>query len=188
LPFPVKKKIRFLEKKYLTGKRMCSIFDDMEWKNIIGEDGYQISSDGRVRKLWGHKEPTERRLSMATNGYVFIVLRGKTRLVHRLVAEHFLPVDKDRSEVNHIDFDKTNNCIDNLQWCTKVENARHRFLVRDQRKIKRLTPKRGEHREECRMLPSRNVLAELSSSMTQSDIARLYNVSRGAVNQQLAYV
>ena len=172
----------------MTGKHICSIFDDMEWKNIIGEDGYQISSDGHIRKLWDHKPPSERKLSIATNGYVFIVLRGRTRLIHRLVAEHFLPIDVERKEVNHLDFDKTNNCVDNLQWCTKSENSRHRFLIRDKRKIERKIQKHREHGLDCRILPSRKVLEELSKSMTQADISRLYNVSRGAVNQQLAYV
>ena len=47
--------------------------------------------------------------------------------VHRLIATTFLEIDPDRPQVNHIDGDKTNNSIENLEWCTQSENMLHAF-------------------------------------------------------------
>lgn len=72
------------------------------------------------------------------DGYYFIRVcwGGKTngksnhtyqRRVHRLVAECFIDNPKDYREVNHIDGNKHNNCIDNLEWCTRSYNVKHAF-------------------------------------------------------------
>jgi len=52
---------------------------------------------------------------------------SKTFRVHRLVAEHFLPPIEGKSHVNHLDFDKLNNNISNLEWCTQLENIAHYY-------------------------------------------------------------
>lgn len=63
------------------------------------------------------------------NGYSTVRVNGKNEYVHRLVAETFKPERKDaeRNEVNHRDGDKTNNHIDNLEWCTRSENLKHAY-------------------------------------------------------------
>ena len=73
-------------------------------------------------------------LETASNGYLRIQLSrtdGKKRerfLVHRLVAATFLGPSRGR-QVNHKDGDKTNNRVENLEWCTASENARHKATV-----------------------------------------------------------
>lgn len=47
--------------------------------------------------------------------------------IHRLVAFTFLPLVQDKNEINHIDLDKTNNHVDNLEWSTRAENMQHYF-------------------------------------------------------------
>ena len=63
------------------------------------------------------------------DGYLKIGLckNGKVKyyLVHRLVAQAFIPNPQNKSEVNHIDEDKENNYVENLEWCTHIENMRH---------------------------------------------------------------
>ncbi len=62
-------------------------------------------------------------------GYARVGLRinGKTKelLVHRLVAECFIDNPLEKPLVNHIDLNKMNNTVDNLEWCTHVENVNH---------------------------------------------------------------
>jgi hypothetical protein len=100
-----------------------------QWKEIDGYDGlYQISDFGRVKSLKGCNE---RILKQTINkyGYMIIYLSKdsikKTLSVHRLVAQSFLEYKTDKLFVNHIDANKTNNHISNLEWVTPKENTAH---------------------------------------------------------------
>ena len=106
------------------------------WKDIKGYEGlYQISNMGRVKSLKrkcktirGERTVNEkiRSLSFDTYGYLIVQLKkegiGKTRTIHRLVAETFIENPNNYTQVNHIDEDKTNNCVSNLEWCTMQQN------------------------------------------------------------------
>ena len=67
------------------------------------------------------------------NGYMYVYLtknaKGKNCRVHRLVADAFIPNMENKLEVNHIDGNKQNNNIDNLEWCTFKENIRHSYKL-----------------------------------------------------------
>lgn len=100
------------------------------WKDIKGYEGlYQVSNLGRVRSLNYNKTKTVRTLKLTSNakGYLQLILHknGKisSRKVHRLVAEAFIPNPEELPQVNHKDENKTNNCVDNLEWCTNYYNA-----------------------------------------------------------------
>lgn len=113
------------------------------WKDIPGWEGlYQASNLGRIRSLdrrrtvKGTRACKGRVLSPNDlgNGYfgVHLYRYGSPRrvtTVHRLVAEAFLPTDPERGEVNHIDGDKSNNRLSNLEWVTRVENEYHSKYV-----------------------------------------------------------
>ncbi len=99
------------------------------WKDIIGyENLYKVSNLGRVKSLHNGKE---RILKQAFDGWGYLIVSlckngiNKTPKVHRLVAEAFIPNPNKLSQINHIDEDKTNNCIDNLEWCTNKYNQRY---------------------------------------------------------------
>lgn len=103
--------------------------DIMEmWKDIEGYEGlYQVSNQGRVRII------KERKLSIDKNGYntVMLVNNGQRKLckVHRLVAKAFIDNSEFKTQVNHIDGDKSNNKSDNLEWVTPSENTLHSYKM-----------------------------------------------------------
>lgn len=99
------------------------------WKPIAGyEELYEVSDTGLVRSLWYGKKrilsPGKQR-----DGYLAIMLCKdgirKNLLVHRLVANAFIPNPKNLKTVNHIDEDKTNNNVSNLEWMSRGDNARY---------------------------------------------------------------
>lgn len=95
------------------------------WKDIEGYEGmYQVSSLGRVRSLNFKKQNRTQVLNLGRTkkGYIRVTLRGKSHLVHRLVAKAFLPQKEGCNIVNHIDENKRNNSVDNLEWCDALYN------------------------------------------------------------------
>lgn len=98
---------------------------------------YIIHSDGKVisnktyRKAFYGKEVKP--YTHPKNGYQSISLRiNKKRsrhLLHRLIAQSFIPNPQNKPEVNHMDGDKTNNDISNLEWATHSENGKHSYRV-----------------------------------------------------------
>lgn len=116
-----------------------------EWKTIDGYEDYQVSNFGRVKSLGNNKKRKEKILKPINNkGYqrVHLCKDGKRKLfrVHRLVAMAFIPNPNNYTEVNHIDECKTNNHVDNLEWCTDEYNSN--YGTRNERLSKAL---RGEN-------------------------------------------
>lgn len=100
-----------------------------KWKDISGYEGhYKISNFGRVETLKPRSEKY-RKASPDSNGYACIRLSlngvGKMVKIHRLVLEHFKENPEKKPFCNHIDSNRTNNRIENLEWCTHKENMKH---------------------------------------------------------------
>ena len=101
------------------------------WKDIKGYEGlYQVSSLGRVKSLPKYHFNYCRILKpVKTAGYLRVCLHKsfnqKDHLIHRLVAEAFIPNPANLPQVNHKDEDKNNNNVSNLEWCTSEYNMNY---------------------------------------------------------------
>lgn len=121
-----------------------------EWKNIKGyECLYKVSNYGEVKAkrkviydiIDGEMQPSyvakEHIMKPFDNGngYLVVSLIGddgtkKNHYIHRLVADAFLPNPNGLPQVNHLDYDRKNNKVNNLEWCSAVENARYSICNR----------------------------------------------------------
>lgn len=109
------------------------------WKDIEGFEGiYQISNLGQVKSLEKidrcpngglFTRPEIIMKQSDSDGYKRVQLykdgKSKQKLIHRLVCEHFVENPENKSEVHHIDFDKSNNYYLNLRWSTSKENVNY---------------------------------------------------------------
>ena len=98
-------------------------------KDIVGYEGlYQITSDGKVYSLYSHRYI---KTHITKCGYERIKLYKNHKScqydVHRLVAEAFIPNNDNKEQVNHIDGNKLNNNVSNLEWVTRLENIHHAY-------------------------------------------------------------
>lgn len=95
------------------------------WKTPVSAPNCEVSSIGIVRNKKTEKEYTPTTIG---NGYLSVHIRDKNNkrhYIHRLVAEAFIPNPDNKPQVNHIDGNKMNNCVENLEWVSCKENIRH---------------------------------------------------------------
>ena len=121
---------------------LFNIIDDEEWRDIAGWEGmYQVSNKGRVRSLDrvvvksdGSSALLKGKIISASknmthcNVQLYKDNKEYNKGVHRLVAQTFIPNPKNLPEVDHIDNNPFNNCVENLRWVSSKENAAHRVV------------------------------------------------------------
>ena len=95
------------------------------WRMIVGYDDYAVSDRGRVIALSTGKYMKFRK---NPKGYLRVHLPERRVLVHRIVAQAFLPAPKDgQTQINHISGNKADNRVVNLEWVTPSENLIHSY-------------------------------------------------------------
>ena len=144
-----------------------------EWRTVVGFPNYKVSNCGRV---WGKK--SERILNTALlKGYVRVGLRRDGRQfqcqVHHLVLGAFVEPRPPTRECNHIDGNKLNNRVANLEWVTRSENMKHAFRLG-------LNSVRGERSPRHKLSAAQVLEIRRMASLgdiTQRQIGLLFNVT-----------
>lgn len=166
-----------------------------EFRWIKGFEGYyMVSNLGRVYSFPRYDSLMRRHggkfiaIQIAMNGYAIAHLNvdGKrtAKYVHIAVAESFIPNPLGKEEVDHIDANKTNNCVSNLRWCTRTENCGNEITYQRLVKSKKSNPQCGDKNPFSRRVSQYdmqgNFIAEYESC---GDAFRKTGISRDSIQQ-----
>lgn len=166
-----------------------------QWKDIDGYEGiYAVSNLGRVKSLdrivvyidgrqHTYKEKILVQAISKVNGAYYVHLyknqSRKNMIVHRLVAKAFILNPENKAEVNHIDGNRSNNTVENLEWSTKIENMHHAFRTG---LINNTGTNHGVNvYSDEKILHVKELLQE--GKLTQKQIAEVTGVKKGTVEQ-----
>jgi hypothetical protein len=145
------------------------------WKKIEGFGNYSVSSEGRVKN-----DKIFLKLSYNKRGYSQVVLwnenKNKIQTIHRLVAQAFIPNPDNKPEVNHIDYNKTNNHVSNLEWATKKENEDH--ALQNGLKVKG-EQNGGSKLTEIEVIEVRKLFKE---GWLKKDLAQKFGITRNSIS------
>ena len=103
------------------------------WASVKEYPNYQVSHKGNIRSLNYNRTGVVKNMIPKPDkwGYLICVLRNKngkkTLHIHRLISDVFIPNPNRLSQINHIDGDKNNNSINNLEWCSQSYNMNHAY-------------------------------------------------------------
>jgi hypothetical protein len=159
------------------------------WKPVVGyEEIYEVSDLGRVRRIKPGSSTRVGRISrgsLTPDGYIRVSLSfhdstKRTHNVARLVAIAFIPNPENKPEVNHRDGNKVNNCVDNLEWVTVLENRRHARDTGLWQSTKGSKNGSSKVNEEI-VLEMRKLHKELKLSF--AELGRRYGISIGAASR-----
>jgi hypothetical protein len=107
------------------------------WKDVVGYEGiYQVSNFGNVKRISSFRGVNKAYLNGYNltprdngKGYLRIKLtinnKSKRVMLHKIIANAFIPNDKSYPYINHINGNKQDNRIENLEWCTQSQNCLH---------------------------------------------------------------
>lgn len=149
----------------------------MEFKQVVEHPNYEVSIDGTVRNRTSGKILSQ---YLNDRGYYMVTLqenyKSRPCRVHRLIALGYMPNPENKPHINHKDGVKTNNNLDNLEWCTNPENISHAFRTG-------LYNNTGSHNGMAKLTDEkvREIKVLLNSGMVQHKIADIYGVSRSCI-------
>lgn len=150
---------------------------------------FRVFEDGRIHRILSDGEVAQK-LYINDDGYFFIRPAGKTVLVHRLVASAFIPNPDGKPQVNHIDGDKQNNCVANLEWVTSHENHIHAVALGLSKGKRKILPNKGDgtdFRKRFREPWKADIVRDLFLyEITRDELARELGMTTSYVNMVLS--
>ena len=144
---------------------------------IPGHPRYEISEDGTIRNSQNGKIKSQ---YIGSTGYYMVSFsygnKSNPHRVHRLLAFCFIPNPSKLPHINHIDGNKTNNDLENLQWVTHEDNMKHAFATG-------LVNNSGEKNGQAKLNPDkvREIKQLLAIGVSQQKIANSFSVSRSCI-------
>jgi hypothetical protein len=152
------------------------------WKSIEGFDGiYEVSNLGRVKSLKRkYSDDDKIRKFSISKGYIryYLSINAITKpfSAHRLVALAFIHNPENKPQVNHIDGNKLNNRVDNLEWVTSSENQNHAL------KTGLIIPNCGQNHYR-KKLTDKDVLEIRNSNLSESKLSLQYKINRATIGK-----
>jgi hypothetical protein len=153
-----------------------------EWRKIEGFPSYTVSNLGRVRSI-KREQAVILKVFKNNYGYLQVCLYNENnkkcgRYIHRLVASAFISNYENKPEVNHIDGNKANNSVNNLEWNTDSENKKHAYTTG-------LCSRAGVHNNLTRLTEDQVIeiyMLAHAGSLTQNEIGQLFGITYSAVS------
>jgi len=174
-------------------------YTDEVTEEIIDFRGYyQISNLGRVKSLARvHFRKNGVKLSIREkvispgdngHGYLFVTLyngESKKRFyVHRLVGQMFLQKEEGKIYIDHIDTNRTNNCVENLRWCTQKENANNSLTLKRNSDSKDKTRVIAINEKDCKVIMLKSIS---DGKKIGFDKAAIWRCCNGKQKEHLGY-
>lgn len=148
---------------------------------------YYVTKQGKIFRYFKNGKVEEQKLRKNNNGYLRAQIFYKDYYIHRLVAFCYISNPNNYSEINHIDGDKTNNSVSNLEWCTRSENNQHAFKtgLRDPEFMRKIA-KSEKHRVAMQKISAtevKNIRSLILNGLSDRKISEITGVSRGSIWQ-----
>lgn len=150
----------------------------------IVDEKYMVTQDGEVYRICKHGFHRQK-LRKHTHGYLRCTISGGDFYVHRLVALCFIENQRNYPEINHKDGDKTNNHVENPEWCSRSHNNRHAFQtgLRSYAELSEIAKKPRLSTRKFTYSDLQLIRKMISDGKSDGQIAHVVKGTRGAIFQ-----